>query len=149
MVYIWYIYMVRYIISDIKYWLLCLTWCVYVMCMHVCLCVFTCVWQHVCLCVSRHLCVHTCGGLKLMLGDFFNHSPLYLLSQGLSLNMELTNLASLASQLVLEIPFLPPECWYYRQLSYLPGFYMSSKHQNSNPHACGTSDVSTEQSPHP
>lgn len=58
-------------------------------CIHL-LCV--CMWQ---VYVSGWACallvhVHESGDRKWMLGIFLNYSPLYLLRQGLSLNLELT-----------------------------------------------------------
>lgn len=64
-----------------------------------------CIWVRVCVCthvckymsVYAHVCVHAFGGPKLMLGVLFDLYPPSLLRQGLCLNPELPNLASLAS----------------------------------------------------
>lgn len=85
--------------------------------MHVCLCMFTCVWHTVC----RY--VHVCGGSKFTQVSSLIALHLYLSRRGLSLeNLELTDLPSLAMQLALGILSLPPE-----QLLYLPGFDVASR----------------------
>lgn len=53
----------------------------------VCMCVYLCllyVCIHVCMCMDICVCMSVCGGLKLMLGVFFDFSSLYLLKHGLS-----------------------------------------------------------------
>lgn len=50
-------------------------------CMHMCGCV--CAFLQMC----EHMQMHTCGGQRLMLGLDLNCYPLYLLTQGLSLNL--------------------------------------------------------------
>jgi hypothetical protein len=65
------------------FYILCI--CMWCSCMHVHMCL------HVCMCVCVRMCVHMCEcrSRKLRLGVFLYHSPLYLLSQGLSLIPEL------------------------------------------------------------
>lgn len=45
-----------------------------------------------------YICVHACGGQRLSLCLFFNHTEPYFLRQGLSLNQEFTGSARLAGQ---------------------------------------------------
>lgn len=58
--------------------------------MHMFMCVSICMWMYV------HIYACECIGQRLTLGVFLNHLPSYFLRQGLSLTLELTDLARLA-----------------------------------------------------
>lgn len=60
--------------------------------------------------LGMHFYVHRFGGQKIMSRVFSACSILYLLSQGLSLDPELTTWAKLGR----ELPVLFPACWNYR-----------------------------------
>lgn len=62
----------------------------------------------VCMQVGTHVQLHVYvgRGQRLVPGIFFNHFSLYILSQGLSLNPEITDLTSLICQLSPGIPCL-------------------------------------------
>lgn len=68
--------------------------------------------KHMCECVCAH--VYLYGGLKLTLGVFLDHFPLYSLRQGLKMNWELTSSSRLGSQLAQVSSFGPLESWKYR-----------------------------------
>lgn len=70
------------------------------MCLHVYVCVLMCMQMH------GHMCVHTYGGLRVVLEMFCNHFCLILQSRVSQSNLELTNTAHPASQLTLWIPGL-------------------------------------------
>lgn len=57
-----------------------------------------------------HLCGNARGGPELMLGVFLDHAPLYLLRQDLSLNLQFSRLASVATSLSWDSLSLPPGC---------------------------------------
>lgn len=84
----------------------------------VCIYVYTCirVYVHKCICAHVHMCicvyVYTCiceGQRSTM--DVFCCSPLYILRQGLLLNLELPALAILSGQLAPGICLFLP-LWY-------------------------------------
>lgn len=57
-----------------------------------------------------HLCGNARGAPELMLGVFLDHAPLYLLRQDLSLNLQFSRLASVATSLSWDSLSLPPGC---------------------------------------
>ena len=93
--------------SSYLYYVVC------VVCMYVCMCLSVC---------GTHFCGYVCIWVDvyrawgLMLGVFLICALLYLLRQGLWLNLGLTHSAYLASQLVFGVPSLP-QCWGYRWIS--------------------------------
>lgn len=76
-----------------------------------------------------------CGGQKLMLSDFLNHSPPYTLRQGLFLQPRAQGFSYLARQLA-------PECWMDGP-PHPPNMLVGSGHLNSSPHTCMTSTLPT------
>lgn len=61
------------------------------------------------------MCAQMCGDQGLKLGIFLNHFPPYFLSQALSLSLEVTVLAGLASQRAPWVLLSPlTQCWDYR-----------------------------------
>lgn len=109
--------------------------------MHLCVCI--------CVRVQVHMYVHACGGQRLTLGVFLNHSPLYFLGQSPSLNLELTGLARLDGQQVPGI-LLPPPLWCW-DWSCTPYTWLSHGcwKLNSSPHAFVAGTLPTEPSLRP
>ena len=81
------------------------------LCVCVCVCVVYTGMSYADVCAGVLACEWTCGGQ--MLSVFLCHCPSYLLSRGLSLNLELTVSAGLAGQKTLRIFLSPPQCWGY------------------------------------
>lgn len=102
--------------------------------------VFVCVCVHVvCVCVytGSHVCVPGFKYMhpKLILGVFLNHSPFYLLKQGLSLNQfQLPSLASLPRDPISAFRELGLQVTCHACLA----FYLYSTCQDSSPYACAT-----------
>lgn len=89
-----------------------------------------------CMSVYRIMCVYksegTGGGQRLMLGVCLDCFSLHFVRRGLSLNLELANLARLAGQWAPGMLLSPPlECWNNRH--YLPSlaFYLGTGDLNS------------------
>lgn len=66
-------------------------------CMYLYMCTYLQVSVHVCIVcvVYMHMCTCECGHWRMMLG-IFNHSPPYILRQGLSLDLDLSNFTGLS-----------------------------------------------------
>lgn len=67
--------------------------------------------MHVHMHVDACVCTRARRGPQLKLNVFSHHSSLYIWEQGLSLSLEPTVLASLASQIPRDPLSLPPKCW--------------------------------------
>lgn len=62
--------------------------------------------MHICMCVGTHMCMHACGGLRLMSGVILGFSSsLFFETESLK-TQEFGDMVSLASQFALGIPFL-------------------------------------------
>lgn len=125
---------------------------------------YECVYMHVdtqvcCMCMHMYVCgymlmdaqmyahvyAYVCGGQRLMLNFFLNFSPLYLLEQSFSLNLELDNLAGpvnqpvpvssflclLSAEVTGELVFLIHTC--HGDLNSVPHICVVSTHPLSNP----------------
>lgn len=105
----------------------------------ICMCVwyvFRCapvrinVWVQVCMQVHMHVC----AGLRLILDVFFNCSVPYNEVGSVTLDPELTNLASLTHQLALGICFCLPHGGITGELPHLLGSFVNAGSQNSGSH---------------
>lgn len=101
--------------------------------------------SRVCVCACSHVSVHVEARVPLISSTLLGHSPLG------SLNSELTNLASLASQPALGSPPLPPKCRAGKQAPGSRQLWHGSTHGNVNlkQRMYATNASSTEASPSP
>lgn len=102
-------------------------------------------------CQCFHECEHTCahGDQMLMSSAFLNHFPLYFSEVGVSQNLELDDLVSIASWLALG-----NSCLWLLSAKIAsdchdpPSIYVGAGGPNSSPHACTAIALLSESSPH-
>lgn len=113
-------------------------------CMYLYMCTYLQVSVHVCIVcvVYMHMCTCECGHWRMMLG-IFNHSPPYILRQGLSLDLDLSNFTELS--LTSESP--PSSQHRDRRVTPPCCFFFGCWVQTQVPHACMANSFPAEPFP--
>lgn len=106
------------------------------------------VYVSVFLCVGIYTCACVCGDQRLTLVVLliFSPSPSASLSQGLSVNLEDGDSASLTSQFAPDALSLPPRCCVPNELPHPPGVHMDDEDPSSHRHVCTASTLFMEPS---